>query len=179
MSIKSRTIDNLGIETSVRYAQDQALDVRFLDDSKLLPKKLEVSVTSPYVPSEFDQLFSSDRLNQWALFSAPPNYGTQTRTLFSYQLIPSIGTYEKQEADIEKLTALQNVLINSRRTKEEGRSKKNRSQQKEEDDESGTEQDHEGEESERQTLLALFKCIETLDRTLTFINSRRNQYQRG
>jgi hypothetical protein len=160
------------METSVRYAQDQAVDVRFLDDSKLLPKKLEISVTTPYVPSEFDQLFSSDRLNQWAFFTAPPNFGTQARTLFSYQLIPSLGTYEKQEADIEKLMALQNVLINSRRPKDEGRSKKQPKQQQED-------QDQEGEETERQTLLALFKCIEMLDRTLTFINSRRNQYQRG
>ena len=177
MSIKSRTIDNLGMETSVRYAQDQALDVRFLDESKWLPKKLEISVTTPYVPSEFDQLFSSDRLNQWAVFSPPPNFGMQARTLFSYQLIPSLGTYEKQEADIEKLTALQNVLLNSRRPKLEGRSKKQREQQK--DGDQGLEQDQDGEESERQTLLALFKCIEALDRTLTFINSRRNQYQRG
>jgi hypothetical protein len=168
MSVKPRTIDNLGMETSVRYAQDkEQLDVRLLDESKWLPKKLEVSVTKPYVPSEFDQLFSSERINQWAFFAAPPRYEMQNKTLFSYQLVPSLGTYEKQEADTEKLAALKDVLSKRRRQKGQ--------------DQSGKEQNNEQEkeEEERQTLLALFKCIETLDRSLSFINSRRNQYQRG
>ena len=170
MSIKPRTIDNLGTETSVRYANDKdKLDVRLIDDSKWLPKQLEVSVTTPYVPSEFDKLYSSDRLNQWAFFTAPPNYGSQARTLFSYQLVPSLGTYEKQEADVEKLAALKDV-ISKRRNR--NRSKKDHNEQQ------GYEEE-EKEEDERQTLLALFKCIENLDKALTFINSRRNQYQRG
>jgi hypothetical protein len=165
MTIKPRTIDNLGVETSIRYAHDKdQLDVRILDDSRWLPKKLEVSVTTPYVPSEFDQLFSADRINQWAFFTAPPNYGVQTRTLFSYQLIPSLGTYEKQEADMDKLAALKDVLDKHHRQKR--------------DDSQNTDEE-EQEEDERQMLLALFKCIETLDRALTFINARRNQYQRG
>ena len=112
MTVKSRTIDNLGPDASVRYAQDkELLDARFLEEAKWLGQKLEISVTAPYVPSEFDQLFSSERLNLWAVFGAPPNYGIQTRTLFSYQLIPSLGTYEKQEADLEKLHSLQNSML--------------------------------------------------------------------
>jgi len=170
MSIKPRTIDNLGPGTSVRYAQDQEqLDVRLIDDSKWLPKQLEVSVTTPYVPSEFDKLFSSDRINQWAFFTAPPNYGMQARTLFSFQLIPSLGTYEKQEADAEKLSALKDVI-----TKRRGRNRSKKDHNEQQSDE-----EEQREEDERQTLLALFKCIENLDKALTFINSRRNQYQRG
>jgi hypothetical protein len=170
MSIKPRTIDNLGVETSVRYANDkEQLDVRLIDDSKWLPRSLEISVTKPYVPSEFDQLFSSERLTQWALFAAPPNYGLQNRTLFSYQLIPSLGTYEKQEADTEKLAALKDVL--SKRRRQKGQDQSGQQHQ--------DEQEEEKEEGERQILLELFKCIEKIDRSLSFINARRNQYQRG
>lgn len=166
MSIKPRTIDDLGVETSVRYAHDKAIDLRLIDESKWLPKNLEISVTEPYVPSDFDQMFASDRINQWASFVAPPNYGTQTRTLFSYQLVPSLGTYEKQESDMEKLAALKDVLNKQRQPKKQ----------------SGQpffEEDDEKEEEERQTLLTLFKCIEVLDKSLAFINAKRNQYQRG
>lgn len=167
MSIKPRTIDDLGVETSVRYAQDKAqLDSQLLNDSKWLPKKLEVSVTEPYISSEFDELFASDRINQWAAFVPPPHYGTQTRTLFSFQLVPSLGTYEKQESDMEKLTALKDVL-----SKHKDRQKQSNSSFSDEEDEK--------EEEDRKILLTLFKCIETLDKALAFINAKRNQYQRG
>lgn len=171
MTIKSRTIDNLGVEASVRYAHDQKeLDFELIEQSKWLPKRLEVSVTKPYVPSEFDQLFSSDRLNQWAFFAAPPNYEIQNRTLFSYQLVPSLGTYEKQEADTEKLTALKDVLSKRREQKKQNFGQEQGEKEKDEDQK---------EEEERQILMTLFQCIEKIDRTLTFINARRNQYQRG
>jgi len=173
MSIKPRTIDNLGVETSVRYANDkEQLDVRLIDDSKWLPRSLEISVTKPYIPSEFDQLFSSDRHIQWAVFAAPPNYGLQNRTLFSYQLIPSLGTYEKQEADTEKLAALKDVLSKRRR-------QKGQNQQGQSGEQQGEQEEEKEEEGERQILLELFKCIEKIDRSLSFINARRNQYQRG
>jgi len=161
MTVKPRTIDNLGMEPSVRYARDQeSIDFRMLEDSKIMPKRLEISVTKPYVPSEFEKLFSLDRTVHWALFSAPPEYEAHTRLLFSYQLIPSLGTYEKQEADSDKLSALADALNKPRKRKK-------------------NDKDQQEEEQERKTLLALLKCIEKLDRTLVFINSRRNQYQRG
>ena len=82
MSIKSRTIDNLGMESSVRYAKDtEATDIRFLEDSRIISRRIEVSVTKPYTLSEFDQLFSFGRSVHWALFVAPPNYESNTRAL--------------------------------------------------------------------------------------------------
>lgn len=161
MSVKPRTIDNLGMDTSVRYAKDkELLDLRMVEDSKWISKRIEVSVTKPYVPSDFDKLFSAKPTMQWALFSAPPEFEAHTRALFSYQLIPSLGTNEKQESDTEKLIALEDAL-----DKEKRQGKDDREQQEDEHD--------------RKRLLALLKCIEKLDNTLIFINSRRNQYQRG
>jgi len=163
MSIKSRTIDNLGMESSVRYAKDtEATDIRFLEDSRIISRRIEVSVTKPYTLSEFDQLFSFGRSVHWALFVAPPNYESNTRALFSHQLIPSLGGYEKQEASSDKILALEDAL--------------NKPNQRKKQDLDSQEKD---DEAERKTLLALLKCVEKLDRDLDFINGRRNQYHRG
>ena len=163
MSVKPRTIDNLGMETSVRYAKDkEQLDLRLVEDSKWISKRIEVSVTKPYVPSEFDKLFSAKPTMQWAIFSAPPTYEAHNRALFSYQLIPSLGSNERQEADAEKLMALEDTLDKDKETRY-GKG----------------DWDQQEEENDRKRLLALFKCLGKLDKTLIFINSRRNQYQRG
>jgi hypothetical protein len=163
-SIKSRTIDNLGLESSVRYAKDvEANDIRLIEDSKIVSRRIEVSVTKPYAPSEFDQLFSFGKSVQWALFTPPPGTESHTRPLFSHQLIPSLGTAEKQEASIDKISGLEDAL-NKPRKKRLG---------------TWDEQEEKEEQEERKTLSALLKCIERLDRTLTFINVRRNQYHRG
>lgn len=152
MTVKPRTIDNLGIDSSIRYAKDkELLDPRLIKDSQWVPSRTEVSVTRPYVPTEYEELFSLGKTVQWALFGSPPDFEAHVRSLFSYQLIPSLGGYEKTDADMEKLEALEDALH-----------KENKDQ-----------------ENERQKLLALLKCIKKLDKTLTLINARRNQYQRG
>lgn len=161
-SVKPRTIDNLGIETSSRYAKDQAkLDTKLIEDSRFIPLKTEVSVMKPYLPSEFEEYFRPETLNLWASFEPPPQYFAYGKPLFSYQLIPSLGGYEKQEADSDKLEALEDALNKSAKDgKRDG-------------------QEQQEEERERKILLYLLKTIGKLDRTLSMINARRNQYQRG
>ncbi len=161
MTVKPRTVDNLGTEASIRYAKDQAaIDRLLLEDARWVPNKTEVSVAKPYVLSEFDQLFSSAKTIQWASFQEPPNFEAHLSSLFSHQLIPSLGSSEKQEADTEKLEALEDAL----HKREEKKQNKDEQQK---------------EEKERKALLALLKSLHKLDRTLSMINSRRNQYQRG
>ena len=165
MSIKSRTIDNLGIGANERYAKDQQLfEPKLIEESRLVPQKTEVSVLKPYVPIEWEQLFSLGKQIPWASFSPPPNYYTQGKPLFSYQLIPSLGGYEKQEADEDRLEALEDSL---------------KKPHKKHSGPMNQEEDSENEERERQILLSLFRCIHKLDKTLSLINARRNQYQRG
>jgi hypothetical protein len=162
MTVKPRTIDNLGIETSSRYARDKAqLDTKLIEDSRFIPLKTEVSVVKPYLPTEFEEYLRTGTLTLWAAFEPPPEYLSHGKPLFSYQLIPSLGGYEKQEADSDKLEALEDTLNKSFK---EG---KRDNQEQQEDD------------RERKTLLALLQVIGKLDRTLGLINSRRNQYQRG
>ena len=162
MTSKSRTIDNLGFDASIRYAKDKELfEARFIDDSQVVSRKSEISVSRPYVPSEFDQMFSSAKTISWALFSPPPEYLSFAKPLFSYQLIPSLGTYEKHE-DTDQLLALEDAL---RKQKD---SNKDQSDKEKQD-----------EEREKRLIADLLQCIARIDKSLELINSRRNQYQRG
>ena len=163
MSVKPRTIDNLGIEAAIRYARDkEVFESTFIEDSRIVSQKLEIPVGRPYVPSEFDQLFSIGKTIAWASFYPPPEYFSYAKPLFSYQLIPSLGGYEKQEADADKLAALEDAIDKQKGSKQDQSDK-----------------EKEEEEKERKTISELLRCIEKLDRTLILINSRRNQYQRG
>lgn len=162
MTVKPRTIDNLGIETSSRYARDKAqLDTKLIEESRFIPQKTEVSVVKPYLPTEFEEYLMPGKLTLWAAFEPPPEYFGIGKSLFSYQIIPSLGGYEKQEADTDKLEALEDTI---NKQFKEGKRDQQEGQQ---------------EEKERKTLLGLLQMIGKLDRTLTLINSRRNQYQRG
>lgn len=166
MSVKPRTIDNLGIETSRRYAKDreQLQEAKFIEDSKLIPQKAEISVLKPFYPTELQEYLAPISQTLWAAFEPPPQYLTLSSPLFTYQLIPSLGSSEKQEADTDKLEALEDTL--SKSFKEGKRQGQDQQEQQEE-------------EKERKILLHLLKTIGKFDRTLEMINSRRNQYQRG
>lgn len=158
MTSKSRTIDNLGLDASIRYAKDKELFApSFIEDSKLVSRKTEISVARPYVPSEFDQKFSSTKTVMWASFSPPPESLAQESTLFSYQLVPSLGTYEQTD-DTEQL--LEDAL--QKRIEEDPSDKEKQQDQK-----------------EKQLIADLLAQIREIDKSLNLINSRRNQYQRG
>lgn len=163
MSVKPRTIDNLGIETSSRYARDKELqDTKLIEDSRFIPTKTEVSVLKPYVSLELQEYLLPTSLTLWASFEPPPAALFSGRPLFSHTLIPSLGGAEKQEEDMDKLEALEDTLS---KPFKDGRGQDQREQQEE--------------EKERKILMELMKTIRKLDRTLEMINSRRNQYQRG
>lgn len=163
MGVKPRTIDNMGIETSSRYARDKAqLDSKIIEDSRFIPLKTEVSVVKPYLPTEFEEYLMADELTLWASFEPPPEYFAHSKPLFSYQLIPSLGGYEKQESDTEKLEALEDTI-----NKQFKEGKQDQQQEGQE------------EEKERKTVLGLLKTIGKLDRSLILINACRSQYQRG
>ncbi len=162
MTDKPLTIDNLGIETSTRYAKDKALlDTKLIEESRFIPLKTEVSVVKPYLPTEFEEYLAPGKLTLWASFSPPPDYFAYAKPLFSYQLIPRLGGYEKQETDTDKLEALEETLD---RESKEGKKDQREQQEK---------------ERERKVLMHLLKTIGLFDRALSLINSRRNQYQRG
>ena len=155
---KPRTIDNLGIDASIRYARDKELYAPIsIEEAQVVARKTEIPVARPYIPSEYEELFSSAKTVIWALFSPPPESLSRENTLFSYQLIPSLGTYERQD-DAEEL--LEDAL---EKRKDQGQSDKEKERDK----------------RERQLIAALLENIEKIDKSIELINSRRNQYQRG
>src|SRR5438477_4747452 len=94
----TKTVDNLGFETSVRYARDRELsDPKMIIESRTVPLQTEVSTTEPFYYSKVEELLSFNRRNTpWAKFMPPKNYQSHQKNIFSFQLIPSMGSYEKQ-----------------------------------------------------------------------------------
>jgi len=153
MTTKPRTVDNLGIDASIRYAKDKELfEAGFIEESHLVSQKTAIPVAKPYIPSEYDPLFSVGKSLRWASFSPPPEHlAAYARSLFSYQLIPSLGPYEKQDEDEDKLARLEEELDDG-------------------DD---------GKKEDLQAIVSLFKCIRGLNKILATIQMKRAQYQRG
>ena len=155
----ARTIDNLGLETSTRYAQDrEVFDESLIKEAIFIPSQTKIAVTLPSYPSEFDMLFGLGETGAlWASFYAPPNYYAYRRRLFAEQIIPELGTPDMQDTQIERIEEVGD---------EEKKKKEN---------------PHEEEdvEKEKQILLKLLNNLQIFDQLHIDINSRRAQYQKG
>jgi len=164
-----RTIDNLGVETSVRWATDQKLlDKTLLQDASTITKQTLVDVYTPFYTSEFDLIFETkQRYKQWAAFFAPPGYMSQKMRLFMYQVIPSLGTDEFQEAQMQK--------IQDHREANKKKRKKTPSGTYAWEDE----REEEEEERESKMLLSMLEMLRDLDQLIGMINARRSQYSKG
>lgn len=170
-----RTIDNLGVDASARYAADvKELETQILKESRIIPRQAEVDVSEPSFTSEFDLLFDSAKRNTpWAKFSMPENYTEQRKRLFTYQIIPSLGPQEKTESQEKKILA---------QLKEKAdRQNKDRDKESKKEDRSSWEEDVEKQEQEKEqkVLVQLLKNLLILDKCMTDISARRMQYQKG
>ncbi|MBF5059794.1 hypothetical protein NEPTK9_001312 [Candidatus Neptunochlamydia vexilliferae] len=168
-----RTIDNLGVETSVRWAQDQAyLDKTFTKESPFISLSTSVDVAAPFFESEFDSLFQTNqRLAPWAFLLAPKGYNLQKMRLFTFQTIPSLGTEEFLTAQAQKI---QDKVEAAKKQRAERRKTGKGSEYAWED-----EREEEEEVRESKTLLALLDYLQMADTLLGEINGRRNQYSKG
>lgn len=170
---KARTIDDLGIEASVQWANAQAfLDQSITRESHLISRYTEIDVYTPFYKSEFDLIFETKkRHQQWAAFFAPAGYSTQRMRLFLYQVIPSLGTEDFQLAQMQKI---RNKCEDNKKKRAEEKQETNSSKYAWEDQRA-----EEEENKESKTLLALIEYVNTLDKLLIAINSRRSQYSKG
>ena len=163
-----RTIDNLGVDASTRYAEDQKrLDPSLIKEARAIPAQAEIEVTTPFFPSELETLLHTAPLQKsWAIFSPPPLYLEQKKRLFTFQSIPSLGSEDKKESQAQKiLIKLQSL--------EEQRLKQGQDSKKKSEDELA----HQTQEKE--ILTTLLQTIIHLDKLIVDINSRRSQYQKG
>ncbi len=168
-----KTIDNLGLDTSVRWAQDQEfLDKSLIKESPFISRQTTTDVTSPSFSSEFDTLFQiNKRFAPWAFLLSPKGYNLQKMRLFTFQTIPSLGSDEFLTTQIQKIRDKIDT------------SKKDRAKRREEGlgSEYAWEDEKEEEEELRQskTLIALLDYLQLLDSLMIQINARRSQYQKG
>jgi hypothetical protein len=174
---RSKTIDNLGIDPSVRYAQDQEyLDRRITKDTSYISSQAQIEVSLPCFSSEFDHIFQTSLRNkEWAAFMNPPGFSEQKKRLFTFQVLPSLGTEETIQIHAQRLK--------DRLAKEEDKRRKKKKQRDSQEykQEDAFEEDIQFQEAEQESvkLLRLIEIICNLDKILIEINSRRNQYQKG
>lgn len=147
-------ISNLPIETSIRWAKDQEQLDKELLQGKSISTRAQIDVTLPSYASEFDTLFEMQKKNiPYADFSPPPEYTTQRKRTFTHQVIPSLGTDEKIEAQRAKIDAIRPATEQPREAQEQ--------------------------EKEKKVLTTLLDIVTKKDKLLIAINSLRNQYQKG
>ncbi len=171
--VDPKTIDNLGLGPSIRWAQDQAfLDKAIAKESPFVSQSTQIDVAHPFYRSEFDTLFQiSNRVAPWALLSSPEGFNLQKMRLFTFQIIPSLGTDEFLSAQMQKI---RDKIDNSQKARAQRRQKGKGSEYEWED-----KKEEEEELRESKTLLALLDYLQILDILLIQINSRRNQYSKG
>lgn len=167
-----RTIDNLGVDVSTRYAEDQKkYDEKIIKEARGIPQQAEIDVTVPSFSSEVEILLGARERNVfWADFYAPPKYHEQKKRLFLHQIIPSLGSEDKKEIQAQRIIDL---VERDKQKKEEERGKKKPQELW------AAQKELESEEREKSILLSLLNRLSLLDKYLVDINSRRSQYQKG
>jgi hypothetical protein len=168
-----RTIDNLGMDASARYAEDQKIyDQALIKEAKGIPVQTEIEVTIPFFPSEMEALLRLTPLQaSWASFIAPILYFEQRKRLFTFQSIPSLGSEDKKESQAQKI--LSKLQLLEEKHKKEDREEKDQKKRREQ------ELAFQEEEREKKILTTLLQTIVQIDKLIIDINSRRSQYQKG
>lgn len=170
-----RTIDNLGLDVSTRYAEDQKfLDDKLIKDARGIVPQTQIDVTQPSYASEFDALFGLTKRNlPWADFQAPSRFNEQKKRLFTHQLIPSLGTLDKKESQVQKILAKVQSQMARRQAD------KDKEGQKDPKKKFNEEREEQELEKEKKILIKLLDCIVYLDKDVSTVSSRRMQYQKG
>ena len=157
-SSKSRTIDNLGAGVSKRYAQDvEKTDKSLMKDSSKVPIQTYVTTTAPSYKSQVDDLLDVKQPTPWATFEKPKNYTSHNKNIFTFQLIPSMGTVEKQQTTKDQMHSIK----------------------REEDTNKEKDQDNEDEDEEIDKVVRLLDWMGILDKYILYINGKREQYHKG
>ncbi|MEL7431799.1 MAG: DUF5399 family protein [Chlamydiota bacterium] len=166
MSVKPKTIDDLGPEVSLDYINNQKRSGDLpVQEGHFVANSTTVHPHAPYQPTwaDFQLRYGTNRHNEpWADFLPPPGYFASLKGLFTYQLIPSMGGAEKQEMLLEKLERM-----------------RKRKKKKKEQSEKPFSMDDKEEEGERSAIENLLLLLQKLDKDLQLVNMLRNQYHKG
>ncbi|MBS0621165.1 MAG: DUF5399 family protein [Verrucomicrobia bacterium] len=161
------TIDNLPPEASKRYAVDQELyakDRALIKEAPAVAGQASISATTLTFSSALDQLLQTTPTHaEWASFHPPEGFFSQRTQIFSFQLIPSMGSEDRRESQSEKILAKLEAL----KTEAPATLSYEELRQKEES------------EKENTILVTLLKQLHKGDTDLIAINAARGQYQKG
>lgn len=150
---ESKTVSNLPVDVSIRWAEDQKLleeTKPYITEATGISQHAQKDVSMPMIFSAIDALVGAVRIHPtWANFYMPAGYSEQKRRLFTFQIAPFIGTDEQQDMQIQRIES----------TSEEG-----------EEDER---------KREKAVLLKLLKLMHNLNRDLIDVMTRCRQYQKG
>ncbi|PWU14244.1 MAG: hypothetical protein C5B45_04695 [Chlamydiae bacterium] len=165
-----RTIDNLGIEVSTRYAEDlRELDQKLLIEARGIQEQAEIEITHPFFLTELEILLEPQKQQTWATFTPPKGYFEQKKRFFMFQLIPSLGSEEKHETQTQKIVSLKTF----------SRRKRDNQQQEEGQGSDHSDPEEEYHEKEKKILVSVLQTIMHLDKEIQEINARRGQYHKG
>ncbi len=166
----SKTIDNLGVEISTRFAKDlEQTQIQLISESKVVTPKAQIDVTSPAFKSAYDSMFGLRQRNkEWAIFQKSNAFDRTSSRIFVHHLLPSIRSDEFG-------------LMESDRIKARLQSKKKKRLQEKPQREYDWEERYEDEEElkESEILLFFIQAVQNLDKSLLAINASRSQYQKG
>lgn len=107
MSIKPKTIDNLGIDASDRFAGDRAAFDETIIREAGVGRQAQIDVSEPAYVSEFDLLLGIGGGAPWATTAPPAGYEEQKNRLFAEQIVPRFGSPDKQDALLEKVKEME------------------------------------------------------------------------
>jgi len=166
-----KSIDNLGIDSSIKYAENQS-ELVTTQEMTRVPVKVSSSTqlqTATPIASEFDTIFQTNMRNKgWANFLTPPGYNVVGRSCFSFQMLPSL----RSEDTLVNLKQKISDLLEKKRI--QIKAIKGTNQEKLE-----AELTYKKTESDAGKISNLLETIHNLDKILTDLNTQKNRYQRG
>ncbi len=169
------TIDNLQLEAHQRYAQDQQiLDPRFTIDPSSITPHAELAGTSSIYSSQLDDLIqSSIGIVTWGSFQPPSGFMTQTNRFFRSRL------FGKAKQRLYQDDEQGNFEGSSEEEKDPDHEEQNSLVRLLERAASRHKPFMHHIERDKKLLISLLRKIAEIDAYLTFVNTRRLQYQKG
>ena len=150
--VEPKTVSNLPIDVSIRWAEDQKLLEEthpMIKESGVIPQHARTEVIQPAPQSQIDLLLGLvGRHPTWALFQMPQGFANQGRRLFTSKLIPLLESDEQQDALVARISGV-------------------------------SDEKDESVQREKGHLLQLLKLLQSLNKDLIDILSRCKQYQKG
>ncbi|MCP5510156.1 MAG: DUF5399 family protein [Chlamydiales bacterium] len=166
----AKTVDNLGVEISSRFAKDlESVQTQLISESKTISPKTHIDISTPAFKSAFDTMFDLRRRNkEWAIFHRPSTVHWGNARIFGSHLLPLVRSDEFGLLERERIMARRST------------SKKKRLEEKAKNAYDWEERYEEEEEQKESDILLFFiQAVQELDKSLIEINGRRSQYQKG